>query len=170
MLTVKSHLNKSLVSITDGKIVGEVKDLYVDREMRQVSAVHLGKEGLIKRKPLMLPRAAVHIFGADVWLVTGSDKVVGPEEIPDSDTFVLVSDLRGREVETEGGTKIGVVDDVILDAEARVLGFVLGKVHVQGPLAERKTIAREAVAKLGTKDAPMQVILAQAETATVPGE
>jgi sporulation protein YlmC with PRC-barrel domain len=168
MLTSKSHLNKSLVSITDGKIVGEVKDLYLDREMHNVSAVLLGKEGLIKRKALMLPRAAIHIFGVDVWLVSGSDKVAGPDEIPDADTFVLIGDLRGRDVDTEGGTKIGVIDDVVLDAEARVLGFVLGKVHVQGPLAERKTIAREAVTKLGSKDAPMQVLLAQAETLTVP--
>jgi sporulation protein YlmC with PRC-barrel domain len=168
MLTVKSHLNKSLVSITDGRIVGEVKDLCLDREMHQVAAVFLGREGLIKRKTLLLPRAAIHIFGVDVWLVTGSDKVAGPDEIPDADTFVLVGDLRGREVETEGGTKIGVVDDVIVDPEARVLGFVLGKVHVQGPLAERKTIAREAVTKLGSKDASMQVVLAQAEALIVP--
>jgi sporulation protein YlmC with PRC-barrel domain len=168
MLTSKSHLNKSLVSITDGKIIGDVKDLYLDREMHTVAAVFLGKEGLLKRKALILPRAAIHIFGVDVWLVTGSDKVAGPDEIPDADTFVLVSDLRGRDVDTEGGTKIGVIDDVVLDAEARVLGFVLGKVHVQGPLAERKTIAREAVTKLGSKDAPMQVVLAQAEALTVP--
>ena len=168
MLTSKSHLNKSLVSISDGKIVGEVKDLYLDREMHNVTAVLLGKEGLIKRKALMLPRAAIHIFGVDVWLVSGSDKVAGPDEIPDADTFVLVGDLRGRDVDTEGGTKIGVIDDVVLDPEARVLGFVLGKVHVQGPLAERKTIAREAVTKLGSKDVAMQVVLAQAEALTVP--
>jgi len=168
MLTAKSHLSKSLVSITDGKIVGEIKDLYLDREMHQVSAVFLGREGLIKRKTNLLPRAAVHIFGVDVWLISGPDKVVGPEEVPDSDTFVLVGELRGRELVTEGGTKIGVVDDVILDPEARVLGFLLGKVHVQGPLAERKTIAREAVTKLGSKDAPMAVVLAQAEALTVP--
>jgi sporulation protein YlmC with PRC-barrel domain len=168
MITAKSHLNKSLVSITDGKIVGDIKDLYLDRDMRQVAAVFLGREGLIKRKTNLLPRAAVHIFGVDVWLVTGSDKVVGPDEVPDGDTFVLIGDLRGRDVETEGGTKIGVIDDVVLDAEARLLGFVLGKVHVQGPLAERKIIARDAVAKLGSKDAPMQVVLAQAEALTVP--
>jgi sporulation protein YlmC with PRC-barrel domain len=168
MLTSKSHLNKSLVSITDGKIIGDVKDLYLDREMHAVAAVFLGREGLIKRKAQILPRSAIHIFGVDVWLVNGSDKVAGPDDIPDADTFVLVGDLRGRDVDTEGGTKIGVIDDVVLDAEARVVGFTLGKVHVQGPLAERKTIAREAVTKLGSKDAPMQVLLAQAEALTVP--
>ena len=168
MLTVKSHLNKPLVSITDGKIAGEIKDLYVDRDMRQVAGVFLGREGLIKRKTMLVPRAAVHIFGVDAWLITGSDKVVGPEDVPDADTFVLVGDLRGREIVTEGGTKVGVIEDVILDPEARVLGFLLGKVHVQGPLAERKTIARDAVSKLGSKDAPMAVVLAQAEALTVP--
>jgi sporulation protein YlmC with PRC-barrel domain len=168
MLTAKSHTNKPLVSLTDGKIVGEIKDLYVDRDMRQVAAVHLGKEGLLKRKALMLARSAVQVYGVDVWLVAGSDKVAGPEDIADADTFVLVGDLRGREIQTEGGTKVGVLDDVVLDAEARVLGFVLGKTYVQGPLADRKTIAREAVIKLGSKDAPMTVELAQAENLPVP--
>jgi len=168
MLTGKSHLNKQLISITDGKILGEVKDLYLDHEMHNIAAIFLGKEGLLKRKALLLPRAAIHIFGVDVWLVNGSDKVAGPDDIADADTFVLVSDLRGRDVDTEGGTKIGVIEDVVLDPEARVLGFTLGKVHVQGPLAERKIIAREAVTRLGSKDAPMQVLLAQAEALMVP--
>ena len=168
MPMAKSHTNKSLVSITDGKIVGEIKDLYIDRDMRQVAAIHLGKEGLIKRKALMLARSAVQVFGVDVWLVTGPDTISGVDAIPDADTFVQVGDLRGREIQTEGGTKVGVVDDVILDAQAKVLGFVLGKIYVQGPLADRKTISREAVLKLGSKDAPMTVELNQAENLAVP--
>src|SRR5258708_38594769 len=33
MLTGKSHLNKQLASITDAKIIGEAKHLYLDREI-----------------------------------------------------------------------------------------------------------------------------------------
>ena len=78
------------------------------------------------------------------------------------------ADLRGREIQTEGGTKLGVVEDVILDSEARVLGFTLGKVYAQGPLAEKKAIVRDAITDLGSKDKAMTAILAQAESLTIP--
>ena len=168
MITSREHSNKSIISITDGKKLGEVKDLYLDQEMRQVSAVFLGKEGLINRKTLLIARSAVQVYGVDAWLVSGSDTVIGPEALPDSGTFTLIGDLRGRELQTEGGTKIGVIDHVILDNEARVLGFGLGKVYSQGPLAERKAIARDAILNLGTANEPMTINLAQAETLALP--
>ena len=59
MITSKDHSGKPLISITDGKKLGEVKDLYLDQDMRQVAAVFLGKEGLISRKALVIPRSAV---------------------------------------------------------------------------------------------------------------
>jgi uncharacterized protein YrrD len=168
MITSKDQFGKPLISITDGKRLGEVKDLYLDQEMRLVAAVFLGKEGLINRKTLVIPRSAVQVYGIDVWLVSGSDTILGPEAIPESGTFILVGDLRGKELQTEGGTKIGVIDHVILDHEARVLGFGLGKVYSQGPLAERKAIARDAILNLGTTKEPMTINLAQAESLTLP--
>ncbi|HVF25351.1 MAG TPA: hypothetical protein VNA23_05640, partial [Anaerolineales bacterium] len=72
------------------------------------------------------------------------------------------------EIQTEGGTKIGVIDSVILDNEAHVLGFGLGKVYSQGPLAERKTIGREAILNLGNAKDPMTINLAQAESLSLP--
>jgi sporulation protein YlmC with PRC-barrel domain len=168
MITSKEHSNKPIISITDGKKLGEVKDLYLDQDMHQVAAVFLGKEGLISRKTLVIARSAVQIYGIDVWLVSGSDTVMGPEDIPELGTFTLVGDLRGREIQTEGGTKIGVIDHVILDSEARVLGFGLGKVYAQGPLAERKAIVREAIVNLGNTKEPMTINLAQAESLALP--
>jgi uncharacterized protein YrrD len=168
MITSRDHSSKPIFSITDGKKLGEVKDLYLDQDMRQVAAVFLGKEGLINRKTLMIPRSAVQVYGIDAWLVSGSETVVGPEGIPESETFALVGDLRGRELQTEGGTKIGVIDHVILDNEARVLGFGLGRVYSQGPLAERKAIARDAIISLGTAKEPMTINLAQAESLALP--
>lgn len=168
MLTSKDHANKLLISITDGKRLGEIKGLYVDSEMRQIAAIHLGTEGIINRKTLIIPHAAVQVFGADVWLVSGPDVVTTLEETPDSTAFTLINNLRGREIQTEGGTKLGVVEDVILDGEARVLGFALGKVYAQGPLAEKKAIVREAITDFGSKDKPMIAILAQAETLVIP--
>jgi hypothetical protein len=117
---------------------------------------------------LAIPRSAVQVYGIDVWLVSGPDTVTTLEDIPDSATFTLVSDLRGREVQTEGGTKLAEVEDVLLDGETRVLGFTLGKVYAEGPLDERKTIVREAITDLGSEDKPMTANLAQAESLTIP--
>jgi sporulation protein YlmC with PRC-barrel domain len=167
MFTSRDLSHKPLISITDGKRLGEIKDLYLDREMRQVAAVFLGREGLINRRTLMIARSAVQVYGVDVWLVSGSDTVLGPEGVPESGTFLLAGDLRGREIQTDGGTKIAVIDHVILDDEARVLGFGLGKVYSQGPLAERKTLARDAIIDLGDAKKPMTIDLAQAESRTL---
>jgi uncharacterized protein YrrD len=168
MITSKDHSNKPLISITDGKKLGEIKGLYLDQDMRQVAGAFLGTEGFINRKAQAIPRSDVQVYGEDVWLVTGPDKVKALADIPDNDSFILASDLHGRDVQTEGGTKLGVIEDVILDGEARVLGFTLGKVYAQGPLAEKKYVVREAVSDLGDKDKPMTVILAQAESLTIP--
>lgn len=168
MITSKDHAGKPLISITDGKKLGEVKDLYLDQEMRQVTAVFLGKEGLISRKTLVIPRSSIQVYGIDAWLVSGSDTVVQPEDVPESGTFTLVGDLRGRELQTEGGTKVAVIDHVILDNEARVLGFGLGKVYAQGPLAERKVIVRDAILNLGSAKEPMTINMAQAESLALP--
>jgi sporulation protein YlmC with PRC-barrel domain len=168
MFTSKEQSNKPLISMTDGRKIGEIKDLYLDRDLRQVSAVFLGKEGLINRKTLMIPRSAVQVLGVDVWLVSGSDAIVGPDDVSESGTFTLVGDLRGRELQTEGGTKIGVIDHVILDNEGRILGLGLGKVYSQGPLAERRVIARDAILDLGTSKEPMTINLAQAEALSLP--
>ena len=168
MILAKTHSNKPLISISDGKKLGEIKDLYLDRGMRQVAGVFLGTEGLFKRQALVIARSAVQVYGIDAWLLSGSDKVMDLGELPESETFTLASELRGRKIQTEGGTEIGVVEDVLLDNEARVLGFSLGKVSVQGPLAERKAIALEAITNMGSKNEPMTTILAQAESLALP--
>ena len=168
MIRSRELSNKPLISITDGKKVGEVKDVYLDQDMRQVAAVFLGKEGLINRKTLMIDRSAVQVYGVDVWLVSSSNTVQGSGDIPGSETFILVGELRGREIQTEGGTKIAVIADVILDNEGRVLGFDLGKVYAQGPLADRKAIAREVILNLGNTKEPMTINLAQAESQVLP--
>jgi uncharacterized protein YrrD len=170
MITAKEQSNKQLISITDGRKLGEIKGLYLDSDMRQVAGVFLGTEGILKRKAQAITRGDVQVYGEDAWLVAGPDKVMLLENIPGSTGFVLVSDVRGREIQTEGGTKLGVVEDVVLDNEARVLGFTLGKVYADGPLAEKKHIVREAITDLGSKEKPMTAILAQAESLTIPNE
>ena len=169
MATTKDYADKLLVSMTDGKKLGEVKDIYCDSEITKVVAAHLGKSGIINRKSLMVDLSHVKLFGLDVWLMDGSEIVIAADDVQGADKYVLGDSLRGREMQTDGGTKIGSVSDILIDAQNNVIGFSLGKIQVQGPIAEAKAIARAAVTDLGSENSPMIVVLEQAEKLKVPG-
>lgn len=168
MINAGEHQGKLLISITNGEKLGEIKDMYFDSELTRVTAILAGSQGgFFYKKDLVIARPDIQVYGVDAWLIAGADTLVQTENIADVDTFVTLSDLRGREIQTEGGTKIGTVGDVLLDAETCVLGFTLQTVHVQGPLAERKAIVRSAIVDVGSKDTPMLMVLADAEATPI---
>lgn len=167
MPTVREHLNKPVISTLGGKKLGKIKDLYLDPKMTTVTAVSLGGSGILRRKKLMIDRAKVQTCGMDAWLVASADVVVGPRDIVGSQEFVPASELRGRQIVSEGGTEIATVDSVILDGECNVKGFTLDKVSASGPLAERKAIALGAITNLGSKTSPMVTILEKAESTEI---
>jgi uncharacterized protein YrrD len=164
----KSHQGKPLICLTNGRLLGEVKDIYLDANYSRVTAVFVRQEGLLNRKTFAVDRAKVQVLGIDAWLVSTPEAVTELGAIGGSDLFIQVGALRGRELHTDGGTKLAVVDDVILDGDGNVTGFTLGKLFVQGPLAERKTIARAAISSFGSKDAPMITTMAKAEAMDAP--
>ncbi|MBP7693155.1 MAG: hypothetical protein KA764_14620 [Anaerolineales bacterium] len=164
----KDQHGKPLICLTNGRQLGEVKDLYLDSQYTRVTAVFVRQEGLLNRKTFAVERGKIQVLGIDAWLVSTPDAVVELSAIGGADLFVAVGALRGRELHTEGGTKLATVDDVLLDADGVVIGFTLGKLFVQGPLAERKTIARAAITSFGGKDAPMLTSLAKAEAQDTP--
>lgn len=167
MATGKQIQNKQLIALTNGKKVGEVKDLYLDEKLTKIVALYLGAEGLINKKHFAMPRSHVQVMGVDAWLVTDSNAIPS-ETLPDADRIVLMSEVRGREIVTEGGTKIAAVEDFIFDEHGDVIGFSLHKFMVQGPLAERKTIARSAISTIGGMSSAMTANMTQAEATQVP--
>lgn len=168
MITGKDLTNKWLVTLTDGQRIGEIKDIYLDASATQVMAVLMGKEGVLNRKAIVLERSCIQVFGIDVWLVAASGRVTHLEDLDGSDSFVLLSDVRGREIQTDRGAKIGVIGDVVFDRSARVLGFTLSRVYASGPLQDKKSIVRAAVVALGGKDLPVIADQAKAETLSLP--
>jgi uncharacterized protein YrrD len=157
------YMNKPLISVTDGRRVGEIKDLYLDVHGRQVAAVLVGREGLINRKVTVVRRSDIQLYGRDAWLLRTSDDVAETLDEPPGD-WLAVGDLRGREVATDGGTKLGAVGDVELDDRGNLAGLTLARVAVQGPLAESRRVPIEAVTRLAVeRDEPVIVDLARAE-------
>ena len=149
MEKTKEFQGKLLISVTDGKNLGEIKDVYLDKEAKEVIAVYLGKTGLLSRKTHLIHIDEIRLFGTDAWLVNGSDKIVGKEEVEGSDQFILAEDLRGRAIQTDGKTRLGTIGDILVDGRMNVLGFSFDKLSVEGPLSATRQIARGALTTIG---------------------
>jgi len=146
MFTSKEITNRMVISINDGKKLGQIEDVYLDLDFRHVVGIYLGSEGLIRRKEKAILRSDVQVLGIDAWLVTNADAIVPLSTIPDSATFTLVNNIRGREIQTDGGTKLGVIEDVILNLDSRSLVFSLVKVYVSWTaLLKEGVVVRDAV-------------------------
>jgi uncharacterized protein YrrD len=154
----KEFLGKPIFSITDGREIGSVKDLYLDTELEALNGFYLGSEGLFSRKERLVTREAITILGVDALLAVGPDVVIDSNEFPKVKGWLRREDILGRAIETPGGT-----NDLQLDEEGNVVGFSLGRVNVEGPIKENKTILIAAVVEVGGKDGTMKVDLAKAE-------
>ncbi len=154
---------KTIVSISDGRILGKTKDVYLDPDLRNMTGFHIGREGLIKRKDILIQQADIVLLGQDAILVKDSDVFTDDQQLTEAKLWLRQDDLDGRQVVTPGGTKLGIVGDVVLDDAGVVMEIALSRVLVEGPLAEKRNIPRNAVLDVGKDDEPMMVDLAKME-------
>jgi sporulation protein YlmC with PRC-barrel domain len=141
---------KPIVAITNGAIIAKVSDLLVDPVERTVSAIIGAAGGLLSRQTLVIPVAAIHVWGQDVILVHDPDVVIKKEQLACHERCLSVEgQLKGREVVTEAGKRVAVLNDIVVDMDGRLVGYDLGKVLIEGPVAETKRIPVEATHALG---------------------
>jgi uncharacterized protein YrrD len=153
MERAKDYVGKPVISVTEGRNVGTVKDVYLDSQLTGVVGIYLGSEGLLSRKELCIDRETVAVFGVDAVLVTGDDVVIDAGPACEANTWLRRDDLPGRMVATAGGTQVGTIDDVIVDDEMRVVGIQLGRIYVEGPATQNRSIIREAILDVGGETA-----------------
>lgn len=165
----KELIGKPIFSVTDGRQLGSVKDIYLDIDLGILNGIFLGHEGLFNRKARVIARDNIAVFGYDAVLVNASDVVTDSNETPEVDIWLRRENVLGREVETPGGTKVGTVGDILFDEKARVVGFSLARVYVAGPVAEKRLILKEAVSDPGGKDGVVKVDLSLAEKSEQQG-
>lgn len=169
MRNSKDLIGKSVVGIDEGRLLGTVRDVYLDPSLEWLAGVHLGKEGLISRRSLVIPREAIAVLGIDYILTRSSDVVTDEKSLPASERWIRLDKLQGREVDTTGGTRVGNIGDAILDEQARIVGFTLSRVYVEGPVAESRTIFQEAIVDNGQEDGTMTVDLTIVEKQSQTG-
>lgn len=167
MAVTKDFDRKLLISVSDGRNLGEIKGLMLDQSASRAVALFLGKSGILNRKANLIDLKHVQLAGVDAWLTRNSDCVVSQDDYSDFENLILAEDLFGREIVTEGGHKIGTIGDIVLDERLNVLGFSFDKLQIEGPLAKAGAIIRAAVTSLGDSKTPAIASLEQAEKVTI---
>jgi uncharacterized protein YrrD len=159
----KELIGKPIYSVTDGRQLGSVKDIYLDIDLGVLNGIFLGHEGLFNRKAKVITREDITVFGYDAVLVNGSDVETDSNETPEVDIWLRRESVLGRDIETPGGTKVGTVGDILFDERATVVGFSLARVYVSGPVAEKRMIMKDAISDTGGKEGIVKVDLSKAE-------
>lgn len=163
MRPAKELLNKPIYTVDEGRLVGKVQDLYLDTDLRAVTGIFLGSQGLLKRKAELIRREDVVLFGVDAVLVKSFVSVTDDRAAPEAKTWLLREKLLDREADTPGGIKLGKIGDVLLDDAGRIKALWLSKVTVEGPLAETRELDRSVVLDTGAEDGRLTVDLAALE-------
>ncbi|MGC9346557.1 MAG: PRC-barrel domain-containing protein [Anaerolineae bacterium] len=139
-----------IVSFSNGEIIAKVTDMLINPQSRSVSALLSTEGGLLSRTTKVIPATEIQVWGEDVVIVTGPDIFINKEELPCHEQCLsLVNQIKGREVVGQDGTRIGTLSDVLIDDEGRLVGYDLGKVDIEGPVAKSKRIGVEATYALG---------------------
>jgi uncharacterized protein YrrD len=140
MIKSRELLGKPIVTIQHGKIIGKVRDVLIDPGRYEIAALVLpGK--LLSRKTMVLPRHQVLVFGEDVVLVKSNEAMPRDDTLENVSSLIAVSrQMRGQEVVTEQGMRIGVVDDVLVNEKGRLVSYALKRVAVEGPVAASRRI------------------------------
>jgi uncharacterized protein YrrD len=166
----KDLINKPIYSVDEGKLLGKVQDLYLDTTFEVVLGLYIGSQGLVRRKSELIRAGDVVVFGSDAVLVRNNDVITDDSALPAAKGWMRRDKLTGREADTPGGTRLGVIGDVIVEANGRITGFALSKAYVEGPLAEKRVISRSVIIDTGQEDGRMTVDLAKLEASLINAE
>jgi sporulation protein YlmC with PRC-barrel domain len=115
----------SLIDIDRAEKIGEVGEVFLDPEARQVAGfgVRRGQSFLGGDALGLLPASAVRAIGPDAITVGGP--VVGASE-PRLAAMPRLSHVVGRKVMTAGGRALGPIGDVFVEPESgRIVGYAL---------------------------------------------
>jgi uncharacterized protein YrrD len=148
----REFIGKPIISMTDGTSIGKVVDVMIDPSAAQVAAVVTSKGGLLTRggQVQAIPAGEVKVWGRDAVLVNRPDVIAKKDELSGSQEWLSVADeVKGRDVVSIDGTRIGQLNDIVLDLQGQLVAYDLAQVLVPGPLAESRRLAAESTRSFG---------------------
>jgi len=146
----QDFIGKPIIDKTTGQIIAKVVDILIDPNIVQVAALVTSKGNLFERQIDAIPGHEVQVWGRDAILVGRTDVISNVEELAGSGTWLSVSDqVKGYEVVSSLGTRIGELNDVAVDAKGQLIAYDLGQVLIEGSLAESKRIPADITQSFG---------------------
>lgn len=122
MRKVKGLIGQKLISLTDGHHIAPVKDVVIDAEHANVTALVV-EEGGVLSSTRVVPMDAIHSFGRDAIVIEGDDAVVDASTVPALDVSADRS-LSGMKLFSDAGEEVGTIADVYFQEEGgRIVGF-----------------------------------------------
>lgn len=148
-LPAQSLKGKAIISIANGKKLGEVAEVLFDPHSLRVASLMSTSGGLLSRRTQAVPASDVSVWGIDVILVK-SPQLLQMDDMSGRDEWAKLSeDLSGRYVVSTDGVRIGQVSDVLIDQNGKVTGYSLSQVFVEGPIKQSQVIPVAATSSLG---------------------
>lgn len=130
-----------IVSTSNGEIVGKVEDVLIDSSNLEIAAIVTSKGNLLDSTIKAIPRDEIQLWGEDVILTGKSNVIVEQDQLPGIEEWESTSnDIKGKDVLNTQGEKIAQLKDVMIDSKAKIIGYDLDKVSIEGPIADSKRI------------------------------
>jgi uncharacterized protein YrrD len=143
-------IGKPIIDQTTGQIIADIADVLIDPNIAQVAALVTSKGNLFDRQIEAIPSHEVQVWGEDAILVGRTDVISKVEELAGSGKWLSVSDhVKGHEVVSSLGMRIGELNDVMINAEGQLVAYELDRVFIEGPLAESKRIPADIAQAFG---------------------
>ena len=148
--SIKDLKGKSVVNVTTGEKLADVADTMIDPTGARVAAVVISVGDFLQPEYQYISSDDVQVWGHDVILVRSDDVFVPETHFARGDEWLKTSDyLKRRTVLDSNGTRLGQVNDILVDADGSFAGYRLGQVDVEGPLADSKYIPASATQSVG---------------------
>lgn len=104
---------RAVITIEEGERIGSIHDAVYDLEARQLLSFIVASGGLIGGSKHIVDVGSIHVIGPDAVTVQRSQDLRSGDDVPEP--LARLSDLRRRNVITEGGHEIGRVSDLQID-------------------------------------------------------
>jgi uncharacterized protein YrrD len=149
MIKSRDLIGRLIITVTQGEIVGKVKDVLIDPENWQIAALVLPSK-MFSKASNIIPRSVVHVFGRDVVLVKSNEAMPRDDTLDHVASLLAVSgQMKGRPIATDKGVRVGVLNDVFVDETGKVVAYDLAKVFIKGPIAETKQLPFHVTRSVG---------------------
>jgi uncharacterized protein YrrD len=142
-------IGSPLIVVTNGEMIGKVKDIEIDPSALRAVAVVTSTGTLLHRETEGVLAENVNVWGQDAILVKQPDVIVTEDRLDSRDGWMSADDLNHFDVVGEDGRRVGKLKDVVIDTHGQIMGYELAQVAIEGRIAAANYIDVKATHSLG---------------------